>query len=107
MIFPEELKKFIIDNNAASPAKDCIELNGIERVYAETLSFNEEEKYSTNFFSVAKTLDDNNVIPFASDPFGNYFCYLLNSGTVSFYNHEEDKYEKSQMKFKDFIDALY
>lgn len=105
--FPYELKDFVKENNACSPKQNIVELNDNERVYNETLSFNTNEEEAPTFDSAMKAVNRKEYIPFARDPFGNYYCYCLENGTVSFYNHEEDYVENSNTNFKDFINKLH
>ncbi|MBO5609068.1 MAG: SMI1/KNR4 family protein [Eubacterium sp.] len=105
--FPEALKEFIIQNNAASPDADCIVIDGIERVYGETLSFNEEETEASTFNDAKFAVEDNQYLPFAIDPFGNYFCYSLTTDTIVFYDCEENTYSDSNLNLNEFIRRLY
>ncbi|MCR4782557.1 MAG: SMI1/KNR4 family protein [Lachnospiraceae bacterium] len=104
--FPEELKSFVIENNASSPELNGVEFNGVERVYDETLSFNRYEDEASTFLSAMNSVGNKAYLPFAKDPFGNYFCYCIENGTVCFYNHEEDNIEKGNISFKKFIEVL-
>ncbi|MDY2997908.1 MAG: SMI1/KNR4 family protein [Faecalimonas sp.] len=105
--FPDELKDFIIDHNAASPDQNSILINGIERIVNSVLSFNKKEEEATTYFSVSQVIGDKTIIPFASDPFGNYFCYLLKSEKIGYYDHEEQKICETSLSLKEFIDDLY
>ena len=105
--FPEELKEFIMNNNAASPDANLIVIDGIERVYEETLSFNEEETEASTFDSAMKSVGNSNYIPFAKDPFGNYFCYSIITGMISFFDQDEELFFDSGYTFEEFINSLY
>ena len=105
--FPDSLKEFIVLNNAASPNLNCVNINGIERVYAETLSFNEDEEEALTFSYVMDTIKNFKYIPFAVDPFGNYFCYALDKDTISYYEHEENVFSDTELSLGEFIDSLY
>ena len=107
MVFPSELKVFVEDNNACSPELNIVELNDIERVYDETLSFNAHEEEAVTFDSAMKAVNRKECIPFARDPFGNYFCYYTANATICFYNHEEDSIENTDISFQAFIDSLH
>ena len=106
VVFPTVLRSFIIDTNAASPMKNSVDINGVERVYVGTLSFNRYEEDASTFISAMKAIGDKGYLPFAKDPFGNYFCYRSENGTVSFYNHEEDSIDNSNIGFDEFVEAL-
>lgn len=105
--FPEELKQFIIERNAASPDNDCVDINGVEHVYTETLSFNENDTEGTLVFPIMDLFDVKKVIPFARDPFGNYFCFSLEKGTIIYYEHEEQTYEDSGLNLSEFLQNLH
>ena len=105
--FPNDLKTFIVEHNAASPDQYCVDVCGIERVYSETLSFNMEEPDATTFLSIKDAIKDRNYIPFALDPFGNFFCYSIKDSEISFYNHEEESFDNTGKSLDDFILSLY
>lgn len=105
--FPDELRNFIIDNNGASPDKNCILINDEECVVDFILSFNKDEEEAVTFEDVYKSMKDKIQIPFALDPFGNYYFYSLDNGKIGFYNHEEDEYYISDLSLDDFIESLY
>ena len=105
--FPEDLKDFIIERNATTPDANCVDINGIERVYDETLSFNEKETEASTFASASEAVENHLYIPFAKDPFGNYFCYSIESNTISFYSHEEQEMDDTDLSLEEFIDALH
>lgn len=107
IVIPSELKDFIKDNNAASPNMDCIMFNGQERVVDSILSFNSTEDEATTFLEVYNLMEKKSNIPFAADPFGNYFYYSAESQKIGFYEHEEEAYSISEYSFSDFIDSLY
>lgn len=104
---PIDLKEFIIKFNAASPEKDCINVNGIERIVDAVLSFNLEESEATTFLSVFKSMDNKQWIPFAIDPFGNYFCYSLVKNNISFWEHEENRMIETTHSLDEFVEMLY
>ncbi len=105
--FPTDLKKFIIEHNAATPDANCVDINGIERVYDETLSYNQEETDASTFTSASKAVGSHLYIPFAKDPFGNYFCYSVKTKTIAFYSHEEQEVDDTDLSLKEFIDSLH
>lgn len=105
--FPDELRNFIIKYNAASPDENCIVINGVERVVNTVLSFNEIDTEAITYMSVAKVINKKSLIPFAADPFGNYFCYSLEKKEVVFFNHEEQTFEESGDSLQEFVNKLY
>lgn len=107
VVFPLELRNFILENNAASPNRDCIMIGDKERVVDTILSFNEYEEEATTFSDVYKIMENKKAIPFAADPFGNYYCYLTDIGRICFYDHEESVYYPTEYTLARFIEALY
>lgn len=107
LIIPADLKEFVRKNNAAVPVANCVLVNGIERVYAETLSFNYKEEDATTVYSIIKIINNQNYIPFALDPFGNVFCYSVKTSTISFFDHEEKNIYETKMSLKVFVESLY
>lgn len=104
---PTDLKEFIYENNAASPDKCCIMVNGNEKVFESVLSFNENEKEAATFESAYRAIGNPLVIPFGADPFGNYFCYSLKTKKIAFYDHEKNEVKGTQYYLNTFIDSLY
>lgn len=105
--FPKELSSLILENNAASPDKNRIIIKDIERVLDSLLSFNETEIDAMTFNSAFQAVDNNLLIPFAMDPFGNFFCYMLDKNMVGYYDHEEQIIEETEYSLKQFIKNLY
>lgn len=106
-VIPKDLKDFIEKNNASSPEKNCVDINGVERVLNDVLSFNEEEVDATTFKTAYKIMAYKYIIPFARDPFGNYFCYSIETHKIMFYLHEENVLQKTNYSLQKFIDNLY
>lgn len=73
---PNGFKRFIIDNNAATPEKHRIMIGNQERVFGSVLSFNKDD--DDNVFRYLKRFIPKNLLPFGLDPFGNVFCIDLN-----------------------------
>lgn len=107
IIFPEDLKKFILECNAATPSKYCFMVGNNERVFGAVLSFNLNETEAESVFDVLPIIVDKNLIPFGVDPFGNYICYAVREKEIVFWNHETDKVISTGKILKDFIKELY
>lgn len=107
IVIPKEIKEFIIEHNGESPDDNCIVINGTERVLDSVLSFNEEELDAVNFDSAFNSINNKNLIPFAVDPFGNYYCFSLVHESVCYFKHEEQKIEITNYSIKKFIENLY
>ncbi|MCR5202600.1 MAG: SMI1/KNR4 family protein [Lachnospiraceae bacterium] len=104
---PEELKVFIRDANAGIPDKDRIIIQGEERVLGAILSFNEIDEDVDMFNDAFQYLEKTDILPFAIDPSGNYFCYALKDGKIMFWNHELDDLIKTEYTLNSFLEALY
>lgn len=104
---PDGFAGFINQNNGGSPTKKHVDIGGVERVFGSVLSFNENDNNTEDVYLALKIVNKKNVIPFALDPFGNFFCYSGDTKTVVFWNHEEDKMTDTKMTFKSFIDSLH
>lgn len=105
--FPDELKCFISENNAATPAKYKFMLGSSEKALGAVLSFNKGEADVDTVFSALNCIEDKNLIPFAIDPFGNYICYAVDNSEVVFWEHEADVIISSYKTLSDFVEGLY
>lgn len=81
-----------------------------ECVFKSLLSFNESDK--ENIFEVSEWLKDRlpkNIIPFASDPAGNYICFDNNnkSDKIVFWIHETNELIQIANSFVELIKGLY
>ena len=104
---PEEIKVFIIFANASNPESNLIDINGVERVFETVLSFNENEPEAVSVFSIIKNDSNKAAIPFGLDPFGNVFYYSFTDRTIQFYDHEEERYDKTNYSLSQFLSKLY
>lgn len=107
MHFPEALKSFIMENNAATPANYRFMVGSNERVFGAVLSFNRDESDVDSVFTALSVIKDPDLIPFGIDPFGNYICYSVKGNDVVFWDHETDSVESTGKTLSEFIDALY
>ena len=105
--FPDDLRSFIVDNNAAYPEKKLINIDHNERVFESVLSFNEKEDDAASVFSIIDHTFIKTAIPFGLDPFGNVFYYSLVSSKILFWEHEEDRFDHSEYTLQEFIDNLH
>ena len=105
--FPEELKEFILETNAATPSKYNFMVGNNERVLGAVLSFNHNESDTDSAFTALSVINDNNLIPFGIDPFGNYICYSLKEKTVVFWDHETGNALSTGLSMTAFLEALY
>ena len=107
IILPEELKKLILEANAATPSNFNFMVGNNERVLGAILSFNRGESDVDSAFSAFSAIDDSNLVPFGIDPFGNYICYSLKDGTIVFWDHEMGNTAFAGASLTDFIKSLY
>lgn len=103
---PEDLKELIIKANGGIPTKTILkDENGEERIFAAILSFNKEDDDN-----VYVAMDANNYtdkIPFAIDPFGNFFYYNMANGEIEFVTHENENVIKIAGSLSEMIGKMY
>lgn len=102
---PEEIIKLIKTANGGSPDKERILIGKTERVFGGLLSFNEGDP--DNVYTALDSIEYKNFLPFAVDPFGNYFCYHVKKHEVYFWAHEENRMKGSGYNLKEFLENLY
>jgi hypothetical protein len=74
--FPSDFLECIKTNNAGCPIPNCILINNNEEVFKHLLSFNLDSDFSIlKIYNMLKERLADKIIPFARDPFGNYFCF--------------------------------
>ena len=56
-------------------------------------------------FTGLKVIKDKSLLPFAMDPFGNYYC--LKGNEVGFLDLETETFMNSHMSLEEFTGALY
>lgn len=107
IVFPKEYKDIVLNNDGATPSPRII--NGT--LINNFIPVNPEETY--NISKSCETLKANiptNVIPFAQDAFGNYFCFDFrkNKGNPSilFYDHETDNSDSLSIICNSFVEFL-
>ena len=102
---PQDLKQCITLNNGGRPSLNVFD-TGIskDRVFKTLLSFNESDKENIfTFFPIIHS-QKNGLIPFASDPGGNFLCLM---GTkVVLYLHENGNIEQVADSFSDLLAKL-
>ncbi len=105
--FPPELKKLIIEANAATPVKYNFMVGNTEKVLGAILSFNRDEIDTDTVFVALSAIIDTNLLPFGIDPFGNYICYALKNKSIVFWDHETDRVTFISKSLSEFIESLY
>ncbi|SDB13792.1 SMI1/KNR4 family protein [Butyrivibrio sp. INlla16] len=104
---PEDLKKIIIEGNAATPNNYKVMMGSDERVVGAILSFNKDDKDVDTVFTALEVVTDKDLLPFGIDSFGNYFCYDLSKEKVVFWDHETGESYHSEYGIDEFLAALY
>lgn len=107
IVFPDELKSFIEENNAATPSKYNFMVGNVEKVFGAVLSFNRGENDTDTVFTALAAIDDKQIIPFGIDSFGNYICYSTTNHDIVFWDHENGSVTSTEKNLLDFIASLY
>lgn len=104
---PEELKKIIIEGNAATPEKYKFTAGSTEHVLGAVLSFNKGEEDTDTVFTALDVIESKDLMPFAIDPFGNYICMDIKNNEIVFWDHETDDVYGTGKNITKFFDSLY
>ena len=112
IFFPNDFIECIIENNSGYFVQKKIKTKFENiRICNNFLNFYENDKIS--IFYVYKDVfferEIDRLIPFAQDPFGNYFCFDFSDSSMSvvFWEHESSKKEYICNTFTEFINNLY
>lgn len=60
--------------------------------------------------AIAQAIPPDNLIPIATDPFGNFIAFKIADGridSVVFWDHERDEISQISGSFTDFLEKLY
>lgn len=106
---PEELKGYIIQYNGGSPNLDVLKTaKGKEVQIKLLLSYNKDDIETIykciNYF---KDNYNNQLLPFASEDSGDYFCINIKTKEVILWHHEGDVIETVSSSLEEFFDNLY
>ena len=104
---PKSLKETVLNFNGARPRPNTFDSEfNKECVFKSLLSFNINDK--ENIFEVTKWMKENsiNLIPFASDPAGNYLCFNQDKQVI-LWKYETNKCEFVCDSFEKLVDSLY
>lgn len=104
--FPQDLKTSIKQNNGGRPDKKRFDTDKEkERVFKTLLSFNESDVENIyKFFPIIRKVSPE-LLPFASDPGGNFLCVKDNK--IVLFLHETETLEEVADSFSDFLTKLY
>jgi cell wall assembly regulator SMI1 len=104
--FPEDLKQCIKMHNGGRPSRNIFDTDKTkERMFKTLLSFNNNDVENIDkYFHVIQT-KLKNLLPFASDPGGNFLC--IQNNKVVLYLHDTGNIEKVADSFSEFLKNLY
>lgn len=105
---PEDIKNCIIKYNGGRPDKKVYNTDLTkERTIKSLLSYNinDLETVYDAYNAVSKSND--NLVPVASDPAGNYICFNKRNQKIVLWLHETDAEESVADTFTDFLNKLY
>lgn len=108
--FPQEYLAMLDVANGASPEKNILKKDSQEFVVSYFFSWSKGS--DINFIennSFFHEIHSQEVIPFANDPFGNFFCFFYGNNdtpSIVFWEHEQDSIVELSTNFCDFITAL-
>lgn len=108
-VFPQEIKSFLLANNGGQPNKTIYTQNSQDYVVDFFLPIKSKEFEDLTFSTTMTDLSDiipNTVMPFAMDPFGNYFVFDKAEGKIYFLEMEEVTLTLLANDFDSFISAL-
>lgn len=108
-IFPQEIKSFLLANNGGQPNKTIYTQNSQDYVVDFFLPIKSTEFEDLTYSATITDLSDiipNTVIPFAIDPFGNYFVFDKAEGKIYFLEMEEVALSLLASDFESFISSL-
>ena len=103
--FPSDLKQILTTYNGGRPSSKYYDLDDEkDKEFKTLLSFNKSD--IENIYKCFP-LDSSkkSLIPFASDPAGNYF--VIKNGKICFWNHETDVCKIISNSFTDFLQQLH
>ncbi|SMO63818.1 SMI1/KNR4 family protein [Melghirimyces algeriensis] len=94
--FPQDFVLCVKKNNGGCPEPNVINIKGSGEVFRQLLDFHHDQP----MYIVEEAEDlqieglSERIIPFANDPFGNYFCFDYRESesnpAIVFYDHETD-----------------
>jgi len=104
---PKDLKQCIFINNGGRPNLNVFDTAKTgERVFKTLLSFNEDD--TENIYKIFPIFGNNTqLLPFASDPSGNFICVNLQTNNIVLWLHETNEKELIASSFEEFLDKLY
>lgn len=103
--FPKDLKDILLKYNGGRPPRRYFDVGSEkDKEFKTLLSFNESD-IETIYKCYPLDSADKTLIPFASDPAGNYF--VLKDNAVCLWNHETDETVFLAPTFTEFLQMLH
>ena len=103
--FPADLREILFKNNGGRPSLKYYDTKTEkDKEFKTLLSFNEED-IETIYKHYPLDTSDKTLIPFASDPAGNYF--VVKDEKIYLWNHETDSVDYIANSFSDFLLNLH
>jgi hypothetical protein len=106
---PSKLKEIIIENNGGRPNPSIFKPSSGEEVQVKMLlSYNEEDTETIyNCIAYFKEHFGNDLLPFASEASGDYFCIKLSNGSVVLWHQEGNRVNELASSIDEFLNNLY
>jgi hypothetical protein len=106
LLLPSDLKECVKANNGGRPSLNVFDTNDSkDRIFKTLLSFNESDVENIyKYFSIINSRLKK-LIPFASDPSGNYLC--LRDEQIVFFLHETGQLEYVSDSFSSLLKKLH
>jgi hypothetical protein len=103
---PSDLKETIKKYNAGQPSKNIFDTDkSTGNVFGALLSFNDSDIDNIYVYYPIFKSENESLIPFATDPFGNFLCLL--NGNIVLWDHEISSTEFVASSFSDLLNKLY
>jgi hypothetical protein len=109
VIVPAVLKEVIALHNGGRPSPEIIKTAAGKEVEIKSLlSFNKQDTETIyNVIGYFKERYKGTLLPFASEPSGDYFCMNLNELTIVYWEHETNEVSKVSDSLNEFMGGLY
>jgi hypothetical protein len=109
MKIPLKLKELIIENNGGRPNPSIFKPSSGEEVQVKMLLSYNEEDAETIYMCIDyfKEHFGNDLLPFASEASGNYFCIKVSNGAVILWHQEGNRVDELVSSIDELLNNLY
>ena len=112
MRFPTDYLECVRTNNGGRPKPFVVDIPGRKEAVCEKLLRLDKAGMNTICDAAGAIRGQSTyaLVPFAEDPFGNYFCFDYSESTsprVSFWDHEKEQLIVVSDSFSSFLTMLY